>query len=131
DQTDFQQMTVKLSSIVRISDAQLRLDQVAEFLAAFEEDTILNAFRDDIDESGQGVLLFVPDCLFLRAARRSTLISALAFSTGYRLVQNGVIVSGGGGSSSCNASLATCGAVAIASSRNAEHMVKQLEGGIV
>ena len=53
-----------LCSVVRVRDAQLRLDQVAEFVAAFQEDAALDALGYDIDETGQCVLVVPPNCLF-------------------------------------------------------------------
>lgn len=63
-QIHFQHLSVMLLPVFRISDAQLRLDQVAELVAAFEEDSALDALRDHIYESGQGVLVIPPYCLF-------------------------------------------------------------------
>lgn len=53
-----------LCSVVRVRDAQLHLDQVAEFVAAFQEDAALDALGYDIDETGQCVLVVPPNCLF-------------------------------------------------------------------
>lgn len=53
-----------LFPVIRVRDAYLGLDQVAEFVAAFEKDATLDALGDDIDKSRKRVFIVAPYCLF-------------------------------------------------------------------